>query len=294
MDVRQTDQTLNVAHGQRVLAGHSHEMAGAVAVEKLQGHGALHNAAGEAVELINPNAMLIVLVTVAASSLLMVQLFDTLVIVYLDDVQYELLIVAQQDCFAYHALGEKEGHIDGRMNIHLNVCRGQKLEVSCSSHTIVLELHLGYFACLDRVEGVTDAVLREYGQELITAIKDLVKVLALHNKFMALAAKLREKSLNRGKVRVRVALLSHHIKQLCKVVWTLQPLTDLATGAAASEECDFADKVIDVEIVLNAKERIARVPNLFRVVQLTNGYGRKRSIPIEATSRKRLNFHIVH
>lgn len=206
MDVRQTDQALVVAHGQRVLAGHSHKVAGAVAVEQLQGHGALHNAAGEAVELVNPNALLRMLVTVATASLLIVQLLDALVIVDLDDVQDELLVVAQQDCLAYHALGEEVWHIDGCMHVYLNIRRGQKLEVAGSSHAIVLELHLGYFARLDRVEGVTDAVLCEYGQELIAAVKHIVEVPALHNKLMALAAKLKEKSLNREKARACAVL----------------------------------------------------------------------------------------
>lgn len=59
-------------------------------------------------------------------------------------------------------------------------------------------------------------------------------------------------------------------------------MTVLAADADAPEECDLADEVIDVHVVLDAKVSVAQVPNLFRVVQLANGYGWKRSVPIEA------------
>lgn len=129
----------------------------------MQRHGALHNAAGVAVELVNSYTLLNMLVTITTSSLLMAQLLNIFVIVHLDDVQYELLVVSQQHCLAYHALGEVKGHVDRRMDMHLNVGSSKKFKMPSSGHTIVFILHLRYFARLVRVEGVTDTIFCEYG-----------------------------------------------------------------------------------------------------------------------------------
>lgn len=156
----------------------------------MQRHGALDNACGVAVELVDTQTVLDMLVAVAAASLLVVQFLDVLVVEHFDDIQNELLVVAQQNRFAYHALSEVEGYIDGRMHMHLDVGGGMKLQVTRTGHAIVFVIHLRHFACLVRVEGETDAILRRDGQKLLAALENIVQVAALQDQFVALAAEL--------------------------------------------------------------------------------------------------------
>lgn len=190
--VRQAGQSAIVADGQRALARHSHKVTRAVAVQQMQRHGALDNACGVAVELVDSQAILDMLVAVATASLLVAQFLDVLVVEHLDDIQNELFVVAQQDGFAYHALGEVKGHIYGPMHMHLNVGGGMELQVTRTGYAIVLVLHLRHLACLVRVEGEADAVLRGNGQKLLAAFENIVQVAALQDQFVALAAELIE------------------------------------------------------------------------------------------------------
>jgi len=59
-------------------------------------------------------------------------------------------------------------------------------------------------------------------------------------------------------------------------------LTVFATNADASKECNLADEVIDIQVVLCTEMIITYVPDFLRVVEFTNGYSRKRCIPIKA------------
>lgn len=156
----------------------------------MQRHGALDNACGVAVELVDTQAILDMLVAVAAASLLVVQFLDVLVVEHFDDIQNELLVVAQQNRFAYHALSEVEGYIDGRMHMHLDVGGGMELQMTRTGHAIVFIIHLRHFACLVRVEGEADAILRRDGQKLLAAFENVVQVAALQDQFVALAAEL--------------------------------------------------------------------------------------------------------
>lgn len=152
MAVRQACQSTIVTCGQRVLAGHSHEVTRAVAVQQMQRHSALHNACGVAIELVDPQTILDMFVSVAAAPLLVAKFLNILVVEHFDDIQNEFFVVAQQDCFAYHALGKVEGYIDGRMHVHLDVGGGMELQVTRTGHAIILVLHLSHLACLVRVK----------------------------------------------------------------------------------------------------------------------------------------------
>lgn len=71
-------------------------------------------------------------------------------------------------------------------------------------------------------------------------------------------------------------------QELGEILRALHIVALITCCTSATEEDHFTDKIVHLQIVIRAEILLTHVPNFFAIIDLTNGYGRKGGVPVDA------------